>query len=1229
MDDELHEATTIRGKRRGASEPSQAVHWPLADGRYEIVRTIGSGGMGSVYEAVDRRTGAHVALKTLNQVDPNGIYQLKNEFRSMADVHHPNLVGLGDLVNDESLWFFTMDLVEGRDFKSYLNVHDDELIRRLRNVLPQLIAGVQAIHDAGKLHQDLKPPNVLVREDGHLVILDFGLVAEQKRGGVGQTLGGNVAGTPIYMSPEQARGHGCGPPTDWYAVGAMLYQAITRTKPFDKEPIQVLFDKQDGAHPKPPPKVLPELQPILQVATQMMDPDPARRPPLSRLLDVVNVSKNTSDIFQLPSPARDVFVGRDAESVRLWEAFSATAKGPSIVFVHGASGIGKTYMVRRFLEQVRDRHGAVVFAGRCYERESVPFKALDGIIDSLGRFLKKLSAVEAAGFLPRHIHVLALLFPTLARVDVIRERSKGRLPDDPQELRRLAVGALRELLGAIADSYPVVVTVDDLQWGDLDSASLLQQILKAPDAPPILLVTTHRTQDVERSPCLQLLLQTDFAGARCEKLMLQGLPVEDLERLSRQLLEGDPDSDPASVARDAEGSPYFVAELARFQRSGISTRGMSWRDAFLAHFDSLEPVHRNLLEVVSVASRPLPRALATHAAGAGSLASVAIRELDARHLLTLRPRSGQVHDDLLEAYHDRIRETIRARMPQERLRYWHSRLAASYEASDTSEPEILAHHYAESGDSIRASECAIVAARRASRAFAFNRAASLYRLGIELSRPDQETERALRVLRAEALGQAGLDGEAAREYIRVADAFSGARAARLRQLGAEHLLRSGRVEEGMNELTDTLERFGYHLLPDTAAHMVANHDLNNQLRERGLDFAWTSQDEIPAPALERVDLAWVLALAWAAVDGPRGGYFVLRCLHDVLALGEPNRVARAMCLYVAKWAALGRPGSKTIARVLDAARQVATGLDTPDIWAWLTYAEAAADFWQGRHEAAIPRLRNAWAEWRRIGNYGRERSTVVAYELLALNALGRFDEIRRQLEPLRTEAIERDDIYLGTWFNSQTWAVDVLADTPGRARDRLKVAHRQWSAHTGRTFDYPTWALILAECNVDLYEQEPARGWDRLEQALGDLSEVLPAVRLEHSISVEVRGRLGLALAYEDPKRRTQVLEKVDQDIKVLLGLELPCFQPRAMMLKAALHRARGALDQELKALEAALEGFEGDERNLSLAAVARLRIALARQDLSSATQVLKEMASRGVVKPEAWVELWYPTGNR
>jgi predicted ATPase len=266
------------------------------------------------------------------------------------------------------------------------------------------------------------------------------------------------------------------------------------------------------------------------------------------------------------------------------------------------------------------------------------------LIDTLSQYLKNLPLLESEILLPRDILVLARLFPVLSQVESIAgARRKTLETPDSQELRHRAFAALRELLGRLADRKPLVLFIDDIHWGDLDSVSLLKEIFQPPDPPPLLLIVSYRTEEIESSPPVREMLKlrnSNNLAITIKEISLPELSFIESQKLALTLLENryEPNKkDLEFIAQDAAGSPFFLSELIRYLQSTNYdikrfssgqlptlelnnsnsnseeipiTKLMSLDEILRVRIRELPENIRSLLEIIAVAGRPIPWALA-------------------------------------------------------------------------------------------------------------------------------------------------------------------------------------------------------------------------------------------------------------------------------------------------------------------------------------------------------------------------------------------------------------------------------------------------------------------------------------------------------------------------------------------------------------------------------------------------------------------------------------------
>jgi serine/threonine protein kinase/tetratricopeptide (TPR) repeat protein len=647
---------------------------PQRLGDYTLLSELGRGGMGTVYEAVHVNHKNHVALKVLPDMDGRRLHLFKREFRSLANVNHPNLIGLHRLECDGEQWFFTMDLIDGTDFIRYARPDGELNEQRLRSALTQLVTGVMALHANCVVHRDLKPSNVMVDGDGRVILLDFGLVIDFGTAAITQDVGG-IVGTPAYMSPEQAAGRSVNASCDWYAVGIMLFQALTGTLPFRGSVLEVIRDKQQQDPPPLPQDAgLPE--DLCQLCVKLLARQAEDRP--NALEITASVAAPTSSSISFSSVGPDELVGREVQLQTLGDALRAFDHNhcPVTVFVSGRSGEGKTTLCDAFLEPQTRRSRYAVMQGRCYDRESVPFKALDSTIDALCAYLNSLPASEVPAVLPRDVSILAHVFPVFRRVEAVATTPEADVHGaDEQEVRTRAFTALRELFGRISDRRPVILFIDDLQWGDADSADVLLQVLKPPRAPAVFLLATFRSDEADDSPFLHKWQESRKRyGIEIDRTDVTVSPfsLDECAQLVINLLQQDNDVVRRRAVEFYEqtgGNPYLLTELVGcFDPHADSFRPMPVREVLDEKLRRLPVEARQLLELIAVSGQPIDLKEAAAVAGYEVPPTGTVSRMRSERLIRFL---GSEQNRGIDTYHDRIRETVLSEMDASRVKELH------------------------------------------------------------------------------------------------------------------------------------------------------------------------------------------------------------------------------------------------------------------------------------------------------------------------------------------------------------------------------------------------------------------------------------------------------------------------------------------------------------------------------------------------------------------------------
>nr|WP_276600638.1 serine/threonine-protein kinase [Nannocystis sp. ILAH1] len=1030
-------------------------------GPYTVLREIGHGAMGVVHEGRGPG-GQQVALKTLRRPDPAAIARLKKEFRNVVDVGHANLVAVYELALDQARgeWYIAMEYVPGDSWLAHLRPAGERAPEAvLRAALGQLASGVYALHRAGLLHRDLKPSNVLVTGEGRLKIVDFGLARLADGGHEG------LAGTAGYLAPELLAGAPPSPASDWFAVGVMLYEALAGRRP------------RVPPGPTPIDGVAADLQALCR---DLLAENPSSRPSGRDLLLRLGL-----DAPPAPSP---VFVGRADE---LAACAHALADAPALLLLVGPSGAGKSALLARLVADLRDHRGALVLHGRCYAGESVPYKALDGVVEALAQHLDTCSPRHVFTAMPEEAADLRRVFPALHRA--VGAVGLGEPADAaPRETRRRAVAALRRLLAELAGARPIVLAIDDLQWGDADSARLLGELLTPPDPPPIVVVASVRSDARPGSP---FFAELDAAPLACpiHEVELAPLGPVEAERMAATILAEGPGrgDDPglrqrlaAAIARESQGSPLFIEAMAQRLGDGAEGVATSLDGALQAEVAALEPGERLALERLAVAGRPLRRDLALPrelgAAAARVLDGAALAVLGARRLV--RP-CGE--GDSVETYHDRVREVVLHRLGAAGRRDHHRALALALAAAPDPDPDELVLHCHGADDLPQASRWALRAAERAAAALAFARAASLYERAMSWGTYPPEHVLKYTIARADALVYAGRCAEAAPVYLTAAAlAPDRLQELELRGRAVEHYLVSGRVDAGLHVLGPLAHELGLPFPATSAgtALRLVGELARLAIARRRAPREPVAAEDVAAELRLRIDLCWSAGKGLGFIDPIRAAAISAQGLRLALASGEPRRIARAAAyLTIVDINAPDPRRASAAARELALARGLATRLSDPHLTGLTTILTGVAALNNGQWRRALTGVESGADLLRaRCVDVHWERAIAHAMAMHAHLMLGDFARLRARAESWQHEAEDIGDRFALVVAILYTAHAAVAAGEPARARAAVRKALSLWP-YEGFSFQH--WLALGVEVDCDLYDGRGREAWARVERA--------------------------------------------------------------------------------------------------------------------------------------------------
>ncbi|MDC0744652.1 serine/threonine-protein kinase [Polyangium mundeleinium] len=752
---------------------------PATFGPYRVRGTLGRGGMGIVYWGEHRDTGQEVAIKTVEAAFGQVIASIRREIHALGRVRHPGIVQiLAQGVDDGRPWY-AMELLRGRTLRALIEARrpdeplSHEELATICGVMRRLCEALSCLHGAEFVHRDLKPENIFLRDDGAPVLVDFGIAARFSGASGRDALEtGVVTGSPPYMSPEQIRGDLVDARSDLYALGCILHECLTGHPPFEGPTPRDVIGKHLGEVPAPPSASVPGIPAALdRLVLALLAKRPQDRmgyaEDVAAALAAFAPAEATRRCWAEPYLYRPSFIGRHDVVWKLQAHLGAARGGEGrSVFIGGESGIGKTRLVAQ-IASLALRAGFSVVSGECvafgaHGAGAAPLHPFRPLLLAIADHCRHAGTAETARILGERATMLAAYEPTLAALAPAKTAAEPLSILPSRAARQRVVAGLTETLLAYAETEPLLLAIDDLQWADELSLRFLRDLVFTPlVGRRMLVVGTYRTDEVGEA------LAGLLAAPGVSRVELGALDPASTRQVARDMLALPemPQAFLDFLADASDGNPFFLAE---YLRTALS-EGLVYRDAggvFRIAARGQDP------SAVRAALR-LPRSLAglieRHLAGLDApsrrlarLSATIGREVDEE---VLRRAAGLPEATLMDALgslrhayvledggggrlrflHEKLRERAYAEIPEDERRDAHARVGQALEEvfpddQRVDHVEALAYHYGQSGQIERAAYYAEEAAAKAARAYALDDARRRYGDALALLEQLPQTE---------------------------------------------------------------------------------------------------------------------------------------------------------------------------------------------------------------------------------------------------------------------------------------------------------------------------------------------------------------------------------------------------------------------------------------------------------------------------------------------------------
>jgi tetratricopeptide (TPR) repeat protein len=829
--------------------------------------------------------------------------------------------------------------------------------------------------------------------------------------------------------------------------------------------------------------------------------------------------------------------------------------------------------------------------------------------------LLSVDRAELAALIPSDFQAAVAMFPVLADVDPRPPAEDGaEASGDEVAQRRRAHDALHALLCNVARTRRLLVALDDVQWGDIDGARLLESLVAEPGAA-LLFVLCVRREDAHESAFLQYLQRPGGVAKRSEfrTLEVERLGYETAVEMAERLLPTHDRALAEQIACTAEGEPFLIEQLAL---GAVESAALGLRDVVMARASKLGLDAMRMLELVAVSLQPIPERLA-----ASCLQLPNTRPLCAQLVALSLLRSGQGdRGATVFPYHDRLREALEGALDGDTRARLHFELASVGEAEGLLPPHALAEHFARAGFAARAAAHALEAGMVAARSLAFDLAADMFARTVELAGPQGEVAPKARAERARCLHLAGRCAEAGEAYMQACLDVSGDARNLLTSRAVEAWLACGRIDRVFDVLGPLLAAAGSSYPVRTPA-VIAGLLLGIARTKLSLARRPATRALPNASEALRSDLLWAAGKGLLAVVPAQGAILALRSAFPALASGDAHRIGRSLAFIGSGFVPLlGREAT----RAIEWARELAATHQDAHLEVMVQVALAARCLLQGEWEPGV-RAAKAVLELapKVVATTAWEQAMAHTLLVSAYEYQGELLEMGRAcLACLRDVRARGDQITAVTVVSAHGYCRAAQHDAAGLEEliEDMSSAMHGWRLGAGLWDFYGLRLRVLRKLL-----------WGEPDQARRLLDESWPSLEQNGVLRMPiVRGpalttRLAVLIGQHERDPQSSVLRReLSGQSSQLAGEARPDAAVHVTLAQAALAEHDRQLPRRDRLLALAERAAQRADMRVVSRMIVRLRAGLS-GDHALRGQAELELSKLGIAHPEAWARFVTP----